>query len=71
MLELRVRAGLTRDSLAACAGCDAETLSALEAGRLDPTYELLLNLAGCLGVEATELFDRAAVSGPGRENQRK
>lgn len=68
--ELRVREGLTRERLAACAGCAAGSLSALEAGRLDPTYELLLDIAGCLGVEPTELFDRAAGSRSGRDERR-
>lgn len=65
--ELRVREGVTPSELAACLGRDLESVMALEAGRLDPTYELLLDTADCLGVPAVELFARAASAGGGLE----
>jgi ribosome-binding protein aMBF1 (putative translation factor) len=54
--ELRVRQAVSIPDLAACLGTDAETISALECCLLDPTYELLLDLADCLDIRAAELF---------------
>lgn len=62
--ELRVREGVSLSALAACLGEDAETVSALEEGRLDPTYQSLLEIADCLGIQATELFARAEAAKP-------
>jgi transcriptional regulator with XRE-family HTH domain len=57
--ELRVRQGVSVPQLAACLGIEPESVSALEHGRLDPAYELLLDLAECLKIDAAELFARA------------
>ncbi len=45
--------------LAAAAGVDLGRVAALEEGRLDPSYELLLALGDGLGVRASALVIRA------------
>jgi transcriptional regulator with XRE-family HTH domain len=46
----RTAAGLTPAHLARAAATDEETLAAIEAGRCDPDYLILLRIARALGV---------------------
>jgi transcriptional regulator with XRE-family HTH domain len=48
--QVRERQDVTASELAAATGVEREQIDALEAGRLDPTYELLLVLARGLGI---------------------
>jgi transcriptional regulator with XRE-family HTH domain len=57
--ELRRREGLSRSELARTAGVEEARLSALETGRLDPDYELLLTLAEGIGVPPSAFVLRA------------
>lgn len=57
--EQRKQHGMTVDKLAKKAGIDRKRLATLEAGRLDPAYDLLLALAKGLGVALEELVRRA------------
>lgn len=57
--ESRRERGVSAEQLAAETGAEPEDVQALEAGRLDPTYDLLLALAQGLGVRASELVIRA------------
>jgi transcriptional regulator with XRE-family HTH domain len=57
--EIRGERGMGVAQLAAAAGVDLRHIAALEAGRLNPAYELLLALAEALGVPASELVVRA------------
>jgi transcriptional regulator with XRE-family HTH domain len=57
--EIRGERGMGVAQLAAAAGVDLRQIAALEAGRLNPAYELLLALAEALGVPASELVVRA------------
>lgn len=53
--------------LASAAGVELTRLQALEAGRLDPPYELLVALAGSLGVRPSAFVIRAeALAAQGR-----
>jgi len=56
--ELREQRGMTQGELAAAVGVDEARISALEAGRLDPDYALLVALAQALGVRLLELVSR-------------
>jgi transcriptional regulator with XRE-family HTH domain len=51
----REQRGLSADDLAAITGMARQRVDALEAGRLDPTYELLLTLADGLSVQPSTL----------------
>jgi len=53
---LRAERTLTAAALAAAAGVEPERIEALEAGELDPDYELLLALARGLGMRAATLL---------------
>jgi transcriptional regulator with XRE-family HTH domain len=53
---MRDQQGLSTSQLAAAANVEAQRIAALEAGRLDPTYELLLALAQGLGVQPSALI---------------
>jgi DNA-binding XRE family transcriptional regulator len=57
--ERREQRHLTRAELAARTRVTAERIGALERGRLDPDYELLLALADALDVGVGALFTRA------------
>jgi XRE family aerobic/anaerobic benzoate catabolism transcriptional regulator len=57
--EIRGERGMGVAQLASAAGVDLRQIAALEAGRLNPAYELLLALAEVLGVPASELVVRA------------
>jgi transcriptional regulator with XRE-family HTH domain len=48
--QVRERQDVTATELAAATGVEREQIDALEAGQLDPTYELLLVLARGLGI---------------------
>jgi transcriptional regulator with XRE-family HTH domain len=50
---------MTAEQLAATADVPRAQVNALEAGRVDPTYELLLVLAEALGVRASAFVLRA------------
>jgi transcriptional regulator with XRE-family HTH domain len=60
--ELRRRAGLSALELARRSGVARNTLSALEAGRGNPTIETLYALADALGVPLSDLLDKPAPS---------
>jgi transcriptional regulator with XRE-family HTH domain len=69
--SLREQQGLSASDLAAAVGVAPARIAALEEGRLDPDFELLLTLADSMGVRlstffvrAEELDNRMRVSGP-------
>jgi transcriptional regulator with XRE-family HTH domain len=66
--EIRAEHDVGVVQLAAASGVDLERISALEAGRLDPAYELLLALAEALGVRASEFVVRAEALSAKREH---
>jgi transcriptional regulator with XRE-family HTH domain len=51
----RTRRGLSVDELATAAGLSRQGIDALESGRLDPTYDVLLAVAAGLGLELSAL----------------
>jgi transcriptional regulator with XRE-family HTH domain len=53
--RLREQRDASVEELARACDVDDERIEAIESGRLDPTYELLLALAEGLGVEASAL----------------
>jgi transcriptional regulator with XRE-family HTH domain len=55
----REERGLTRAKLAATTGVHERRVTALEEGRLDPDYELLLLVADALGTRASALIIHA------------
>ncbi len=57
--ELREQRRLSESELAAEVGVGEHRIQALEAGRLDPDYVLLVRLAKVLGVRAGALVSRA------------
>jgi transcriptional regulator with XRE-family HTH domain len=57
--RIRRERRLSQDELAAAAGIERTRIEALEAGRLDPDYELLLALSEGLGVRPSALVIRA------------
>jgi ribosome-binding protein aMBF1 (putative translation factor) len=57
--QLRVERDISAEQLAGVAGLKQTRLEAIEAGRLDLRYEVLLALAGGLGVQSGELVTRA------------
>ena len=59
---LREEQQITVEELAAATGLSPGQLAALEAGRLDPGCELLVLIAGGLGVQVAALLERAAES---------
>jgi transcriptional regulator with XRE-family HTH domain len=56
---MREQQGMSADELAGATGMGHERLDALEAGHLDPTYELLLALAEALGIQPSALVTLA------------
>ena len=57
--EVREQRGFGADDLAAAAGVAPARVAALENGRLDPDFELLLALAKSMGIRPTAFFVRA------------
>lgn len=57
--RLREQRGMSTNELADATGIERVRISTLEAGRLDPTYELLIALAEGLGVQPSALVIRA------------
>ena len=57
--QIRKERGVTAAGLAAAIGVHLNQIRALEAGRLDPGYELLLALADGLGVRPSTFVIRA------------
>lgn len=62
--RVREEHGMTPAELAAAAGVKRRRLVALEAGRLDPDYDLLVPLAQALGVRLSTFFIRAEALSP-------
>ncbi len=58
--ELRVERNISASELAAAAGVTPRRLEAIEAGRLDPPYDVMLGLATGLDITLTALVSRAA-----------
>jgi transcriptional regulator with XRE-family HTH domain len=56
--DVRERCGFSASELAAATGIVQARIQALEAGRLDPDYELLLALADGLGVRPSAFVVR-------------
>jgi transcriptional regulator with XRE-family HTH domain len=52
---MREQRGMSAEDLAEATGIGRQRIDALEAGRLDPTYELLLSLAQALGTRPSVL----------------
>lgn len=57
--QLRGECGLSTDAFAAAAGIERTRIQALEAGQLDPDYDLLLTLAEALGIRVSAFVIRA------------
>jgi transcriptional regulator with XRE-family HTH domain len=57
--QIRAERGLGIDQLAAMTSIPAARINALEAGELDPDYDLLLLLSGALGVSSSSFVLRA------------
>jgi transcriptional regulator with XRE-family HTH domain len=53
--QMREQRGMSADELAGATSIGRERVDALETGRLDPTYELLLALAEGLGIQPSAL----------------
>lgn len=56
--EIRDERGISSEDLATAAGIAHNQLRALEAGQLDPDYDLLLDLADGLGIRPSTLVIR-------------
>lgn len=52
---MREQRGMSADAVAEASGVGRDGLRALEAGQLDPTYELLVEIADGLGAQPSEL----------------
>jgi transcriptional regulator with XRE-family HTH domain len=61
--ELREQRGLSQSELEATVGVGGRRIQALEDGRLDPDYVLLVRLAKALGVRPGALLLRAEALG--------
>jgi transcriptional regulator with XRE-family HTH domain len=57
--QVRAERGVSTSDLAAAAGNEQTLIEALEGGRVDPSYELLLALADGLGVGPSSFVIRA------------
>jgi transcriptional regulator with XRE-family HTH domain len=57
--QVRQRQGTSTHKLAAAAGIEQQQIEKLETGELDPTYDLLLDLAEALDVELPALVIHA------------
>ena len=56
---MREQRGMSVDELADASGVLRERIGAVEAGQLDPTYELLLKIADGLGIQPSALVTLA------------
>lgn len=56
---IRERRNMSPDELADASGVPGELIAALEAGQLDPTYEVLLEIADGLDTQPSELVSLA------------
>ncbi len=56
---VREQRGMSVDELANASGVLRERIGAVEAGQLDPTYELLLKIADGLGIQPSALVTLA------------
>jgi XRE family transcriptional regulator, regulator of sulfur utilization len=56
---MREQRGMSADELADASGVLRERIGAVEAGQLDPTYELLLKIADGLGIQPSALVTLA------------
>ena len=54
--RIRERKGVSVADLAARTGIDAQQINALEAGRLDPAFDVMCALADGIGVGLAALF---------------
>jgi transcriptional regulator with XRE-family HTH domain len=61
--QVRERKGISVADLAARTGIDAQQISALEAGRFDPPYDVMCALASGMGVPVFEVIPRAGERG--------
>lgn len=57
--RMREQRGMSADELAGATGISPQRIDALETGRLDPTYALLLALSEGLGIEPSALVTLA------------
>jgi transcriptional regulator with XRE-family HTH domain len=57
--RMREQRDMSPDELAAAAGMHRRRIDALETGRLNPTYEMLLALASGLDIQPSELVTLA------------
>jgi transcriptional regulator with XRE-family HTH domain len=57
--QIRTQRGLSHAQLARASGIDQALIKQLEAGELDPEFDLLRTLAKSLGVSASALFIQA------------
>jgi transcriptional regulator with XRE-family HTH domain len=60
---IREEQGLSTRDLSVASGVAEASIVAVEDGRVDPSFELLLGLARGLGVRPAELFTRAEALG--------
>lgn len=65
--EARRRAGLTQEELAHRAQIDRSYISLLENDRKSPTLDMLIRIAGTLGVRAWQLVKTAEEKPTGRQ----
>jgi transcriptional regulator with XRE-family HTH domain len=56
--RVREQQGVSVDDLAARTGIDAQQIGDLEAGRFDPTYDVMITLADGMGVRLSALVPR-------------
>lgn len=54
--ELRKHSGLRQEDLAKLMNVTRQTINAIENNKYDPTLELAMKLARCLGTSVDELF---------------
>ena len=52
---MREQRGMSADAVAEASGVGRERLDTLETGQLDPTYEMLVEIADGLGAQPSEL----------------
>ncbi len=57
--QIRTEHGLSQGQLAGASGASPQSIVRLEAGRLDPRFEMLLALADAMGVRPSAFFQRA------------
>jgi len=55
---VREREGVSVADLAARTGIDVEQINAIEAGRLDPTFDVMIALADGIGVRLSALIPK-------------